>query len=105
MITPAIFLFSTPPNFQELVTSTAFNDSTGIQSTNEMDVRCPNHSFLVPSPIRKRVIYNKVFVLLIPRCSASFSMLPIGTSGVGLTRNTEPLGVTLRSILESTIET
>lgn len=44
-------------------------------------------------------------MLLIPRCSASFSMLPIGTSGVGLTRNTEPLGVTLRSILESTIET
>ena len=101
MITPAIFLFSTPPNFQELVTSTAFDGSTGIQSTNEMDVRCPNHCFiLVPSPIRKRVIYNKVFVLLIPRCSASFSMLPIGTSGVGLIRNTEPLGVTLRSILD-----
>lgn len=31
-------------------------------------------------------------------------MLPIGTSGVGLTCNTEPIGVTFRSILESTIE-
>lgn len=106
MRTPTISLFSTPPNFQELVTSTAFDGYTGIQSTNEMDACCPNHSFiLVPSPIRKGVIYNKVFVLLIPRCSASSSMLPIGTSGVGLTCNTEPLGVTLRLILESTIET
>ncbi len=31
-------------------------------------------------------------------------MLPIGTSGVGLTCNTEPIGVTFRSILESTVE-
>ena len=31
-------------------------------------------------------------------------MPPIGTSGVGLTPNTEPIGITFRSILESTIE-
>ena len=31
-------------------------------------------------------------------------MPPIGTSGVGLPSNTEPIGITLRSILESTIE-
>jgi hypothetical protein len=31
-------------------------------------------------------------------------MLPIGTSEVGLTCNTEPIGVTFRSILKSTIE-
>lgn len=31
-------------------------------------------------------------------------MRPIGTSGVGLTRNTEPIGITFRSILESTVE-
>ena len=31
-------------------------------------------------------------------------MLSIGISGVGLPHNTEPLGVTFRSILESTIE-
>jgi hypothetical protein len=31
-------------------------------------------------------------------------MRPIGISGVGLTCNTEPIGVTFRSILESTIE-
>lgn len=31
-------------------------------------------------------------------------MPPIGTSVVGLTCNTEPVGVTFRSILESTIE-
>lgn len=43
-------------------------------------------------------------MLLIPRCSASSPMPPIGTSGVGLTCNTEPLGVTFRLILESTIE-
>lgn len=42
--------------------------------------------------------------MLIPRRSASSPMLPIGTSGVGLTHNKEPLGVTFRSILESTIE-
>jgi hypothetical protein len=61
---------------------------------------------LVPIPIRKGLIYNynKVFMLLIPRCSASSPMLPIGTSRVGLTCNTEPIGVTFRSILESKIE-
>lgn len=57
-----------------------------------------------PQPDKKGVIYNKVFLLLIPRCSASSSMPPIGTCGVGLTCNTEPLGVTFRLILESTIE-
>lgn len=31
-------------------------------------------------------------------------MLPIGTSVEGLTCNTEPIGVTFRSILELTIE-
>lgn len=31
-------------------------------------------------------------------------MPPIGTSGVGLTHNTEPIGVTFRSILKSTIQ-
>lgn len=30
--------------FQELVTSTIFDGYMGIQSTNEMDVCCPNHS-------------------------------------------------------------
>lgn len=59
---------------------------------------------LVPIPIRKREIYNKVFVLLIPWCSASSPMLPIGTSGIGLTYNIEPIGVTFRSILKLTIE-
>lgn len=43
-------------------------------------------------------------MLLIPRCSASSPMPPIGTIGVGLTCNTEPIGVTFRSILKSTIE-
>ena len=43
-------------------------------------------------------------MLLIPRCSVSSPMRPIGTSGVVLTCNTEPIGVTFRSILESTIE-
>nr|GLL16982.1 hypothetical protein NitaMp027 [Ipomoea trifida] len=43
--TPTISLFSTPPNFRELVTSTAFDGYTGIHSTNEMDACCPNHSF------------------------------------------------------------
>ncbi|CAF2380955.1 unnamed protein product, partial [Brassica rapa] len=38
-----ISLFSTPLNFQELVTSTVFNGYTGIQSTDEMDVYCSNH--------------------------------------------------------------
>lgn len=104
MRTPTISLFSTPPNFQELVTSTALDGYIGIQSTNEMDVCWPNHSF-IPSPIRKGVISNKVFVLLIPRCSASSLMLSIGISGIGLPHNTEPLGVTFRSILESKIET
>ena len=52
-------------------------------------------------------IYKKVFVLLIPipRCCAFSPMPPIGTSGVGLACNTEPIGgVTFRSILKSTIE-
>lgn len=35
-------------------------------------------------------IDNKVFILLIPRPSASSSMPPIATSGVGLTCNMEP---------------
>jgi len=45
-------------------------------------------------------------VLLIPRRSASSFMPPIGTSGVGLTCNTELIAslVTFRSMLESTIE-
>jgi hypothetical protein len=33
------------PYFQELGTSTIFDGYTGIQSTNEMDVCCPNHSY------------------------------------------------------------
>ncbi|KAJ0498724.1 hypothetical protein HanHA89_Chr13g0526041 [Helianthus annuus] len=45
---------------------------------------------LVPSLLKKGIIYNKVLVLLIPRCSASFPLLPIGISGLGLTCNTEP---------------
>lgn len=57
-----------------------------------------------PDKIRKGRIYNKVFVLLIPGRSASSPMPPIGTSGVELTCNTEPIGVTFRSILESKIE-
>lgn len=103
MITPTISLFSTLPNFQELVTSTAFDGYTGIKNTNEMDACCPNHSF---SPkLKKGIIYNKVFVLLIPKCSASSPLLPIGTSVLGLTFNREPIGITFRSILESRIET
>jgi len=31
--------------FQELVTSTIFDGYMGIQSTNEMDIGCPNHSY------------------------------------------------------------
>ncbi|SRR6266496_2806299 len=100
MRTPTISLFSTPLNLQELVTSTAFDGSMGIQSTNEMDVCCPNHSFS-PEPSRKGKISNKVFLLLISGCSDSSLMLPVGTSEVGLTHNTQPLGVTFRSILES----
>jgi len=53
MITPTISLFSTLPNFQELVTSTAFDGYMGIQNTNEMDVCCPNHSFN-PKPAKER---------------------------------------------------
>ena len=53
MITPTISLFSTLPNFQELVTSTAFDGYTGIQNTNEMDVCCPNHSFN-PKPAKEK---------------------------------------------------
>lgn len=104
MIPPTISLFSTLPNFQELVTSTTFDGYTDIQSTNEMDACCPNHSFS-PEPDKEGVIYNKVFVLLIPRSSASSPMLPISTNGIGLTHNTKPLGVTFRLILESTVET
>ena len=95
MIPPTISLFSTLSNFQELVTSTTFDGYTDIQSTNEMDACCPNHSFS-PEPNKEGVIFTKVFVLLIPRCSASSPMLPISTSGVGLPHNTEPLGVTFR---------
>lgn len=58
-----------------------------------------------PDPDKKKgELDNKVFVLLIPRCSASSPMPPIGTITVELTCNTEPIGVTFRSILESTIE-
>ena len=59
---------------------------------------------LVPSLLKTGIFYNKVLVLLIPRCSASSPLLPIGTSGLGLTSNREPIGITFRSILESTIE-
>ena len=45
MRTPTISLFPAPLNLQKLVTSTAFDGCMGIQSTNEMDVCCPNHSF------------------------------------------------------------
>ena len=59
---------------------------------------------LSPDPNKEKgKFYNKVFVLLIPRRSASSSMPPIGTSKVGLTCNTKPI-VTFRSTLESTIE-
>ncbi len=51
--TPTISLFSTPLNLQELITSTAFDGYMGIQSTNEMDVCCPNHSFS-PEPKKER---------------------------------------------------
>lgn len=50
-------------------------------------------------------MYNKVFVLLIPRRSASSSMLPIGTSGVYLQyRTPRAIDITFRSMLKSTIE-
>ena len=104
MRTPTISLFSTPTNFRKLVTSTALDGYIGIQNTNEMDACCPNHSFS-PEPKKERENFEQGFVLLIPRCSASSLMLSIGTSGVGLSHNTEPLGVTFRSILESQIET
>ena len=39
------FFVPNAPYFQELVTSTVFDGYTGIQSTNEMDVCCPNHSY------------------------------------------------------------
>ena len=46
-----------------------------------------------------------MLLIPIPRCSAFSPMPPIGTSGVGLACNTEPIGgVTFRSILKSTIE-
>jgi len=56
---------------------------------------------LVPSPIRKGVIYNKVFVLLIPRCSASSSMPPIGTNGVGLTYRTSRCNLSLNTRIDN----
>lgn len=99
MITSTIFLFSTPPNFSKLATSTAFDGYMGIQKYERDGCLLSQPFLLVPSPRRKRVIYNKVFVLLISRCSASSSMPPIGTRGVVLTRNTEPLGVSFRLIL------
>ena len=51
-------------------------------------------------------LYKAFFLPLnpVPRCSVSSPMLPIGTSGLGLTSNTEPIGITFHSILESTIE-
>ena len=103
MRTPTISLFSPPPNFRELGTSTALDGYIGIQSTNEMDTCCLNHSFS-PEPKKERGNFEQGFVLLIPRCSASSLMLSIGTSEIGLSHNTEPLGVTFRSILESQIE-
>lgn len=80
----------------------------GIQSTNEMDVCCPNH-FFFPDPDKEKerfITYNKVFVLLIPTRSAPSSMPPIDTSVVGLNRNTDrwSIGLTFRLILESTIQ-
>jgi len=46
-----------------------------------------------------------VLLIPIPRCCAFSPMPPIGTSGVGLACNTEPIGgVTFRSILKSTID-
>ena len=85
MITPTISLSSTSLNFQELGTSTVFDGYTDIQNTNDMDVCLSQPFLLVPIPIRKGIIFNKVFVLLIRRRSASSIMPPIGTSGVGLT--------------------
>lgn len=43
-------------------------------------------------------------MLLIPECSAFSPMPPIGTSGVSRIDPQEPIGVTFRSILKSTIE-
>ena len=43
-LTLTISLSSIFLNLSELVTSTVFDGYTGIQSTNEMDVCCPNHS-------------------------------------------------------------
>lgn len=60
MKTPTISLFSTLPNFQELVTSTTFDGYIGIQSTNEMDVCCPNHSFN-PEPTKERDNFEQGF--------------------------------------------
>ena len=46
-----------------------------------------------------------MLLIPIPRCCAFSPMPPIGTSGVGLACNTEPIGgVTFPSILKSTIE-
>ena len=63
-----------------------------------------------PDPNKEKgynsIIYNKVFVLLIPRRSASFPYAAYWycTGGVGFTCNTEPIGVTFRSMLKSIIE-
>lgn len=78
METLTISLFSTPLNFQELVTSTVFNGYTGTQSTNEMDIYFSNHFNQSQSKEeeRKGIILKKVFVLLISRRSASSPMPP-----------------------------
>lgn len=57
---PTISLFSTPPNLQELVTSTALDGYMSIQSTNEMDACCPNHSFS-PEPNKERGNFEQGF--------------------------------------------
>ena len=41
------------PYFQELGTSTIFDGYTSIQSTNEMDVCCPNH-FISPDTCEEK---------------------------------------------------
>lgn len=58
-----------------------------------------------PEPVKERDNVSESFCLWIPGCSASSPMLPIGTSSVGLTCNNEPIGINLRLILESTIQT
>ena len=48
-------------------------------------------------PIRKWVIYNKVFILLIDRCGVSFPMSFIGANRVELTMNIEPISIILNT--------